>query len=316
MRYDNMPNRGQEGNDRKQDPKTPEPAVEGGVDNEIDLTATEELPDTNAQRKLEEARERISSGQPATSEYETGIEGERQRILEVIREHGSSIVDTSLPGKYSPSGYSGFATVPDDRRINRNEWRDTQLMSRDGKERFHDAGVNEVMKLVPDIMAEYENVDVPRKGLMGMMGKTENKSQFKEYRPRRHNEIVSGGTSESAFNLTYEVVDDKMPVYKDSCSNRVGQALRVSIVLPESSAHEVWEHLKKDPEFIREIAKMIMIEKVGVTEEAWSQGDKYTTAPFCPPYEKWAKKEGGLKMYFQEPDDDGSVLNPDRIVSL
>jgi hypothetical protein len=267
-------------------------------------------------QRLDEVRKEISGDQSVTPEDETGFEAEREKVLEMIRENGSSSVVTSLPKIYNPKGHSGFTVVPDDRRINKSELYDAQLMSSDRKKHFHDAGVNEVVGLVPEVVEEFESIDVPRGGLMGRLGQTEKKSQSKGYRPRKHNEIVNGGTSESAYSLTYEVIDDKNPIYRDSASNRMGQVLRVSIMLPESTSGEIWKHLKEDPEFIREIAKMIMTERVGVSEVDWSQGGENTRAPLRPPYEEWAKKEGGLKMYFQEPGDNNQTFNPDQIVSM
>lgn len=69
-------------------------------------------------------------------------------------------------------------------------------------------------------------------------------------------------------------------------SNRSGNSLRVKIALPMSVLQRLQAQIEKDPRFIRELVKGILLYKYEIREESLT---------FLPPYGNWDKE--GAKMY-------------------
>ncbi|MCK5358300.1 MAG: hypothetical protein KAJ48_07885, partial [Elusimicrobiales bacterium] len=51
------------------------------------------------------------------------------------------------------------------------------------------------------------------------------------------------------------------------------------------------------------IIKEVVIKKTGISEETWEKGEEFNgSIPLRPPYEAWAQKKEGCRMYIAGPE--------------
>jgi|GEM_PF-5385412 len=252
---------------------------------------------------------------------------QQAEILREILEKGGSVYSTYLPEHYSGSGDWGGVTKTDDRRkFNDARERSAGVFQTDDNYRgirkrldhvMQEHGVSEGVALYPATEAVYQEKTklIRKNGVAGFFGVTEEKKErvYSGVRAVRHEEIVSGGTQENSFYLVYyfkpaDVM--KMSAYQ-SFNDRPGQWVTVNVAIPESLAQKIEPVLHQDPFFIRKIVETIVIDKMGISQEAWEKGDTYTGGhPLRPPYEKLQEIDGVDRIYvhtYGKPFDERSI---------
>ncbi|MBI5135392.1 hypothetical protein HZA86_04145 [Candidatus Uhrbacteria bacterium] len=172
----------------------------------------------------------------------------------------------------------------------------------------------EEVRLRPIMKDNFTDVPVVRErivsGFLGIFKKVE-KYQGTERKkvgrsPVLHSEVQANGSTEPAVFIIYRTVF-RAP-YKDY-TGRSGNYMEVAIAVPSSLGVLTLEHIRKDPQFAREIAKEFAM-SLGMSSEQWESGDaEVGAARVCPPYKLWA--QNGSKMLIG-----GTAESEDQVVSM
>lgn len=260
----------------------------------------------NWQNKKGEERRLLSQ---ETSRQEIGAvkENLEQRFIAEILNKGGAVAQTSLPRKYSQDGHEGFSDSIDKKRIDGGSLTSgrkiyTRFESLEAE--FEKEKIHEAISLEPLVTTKYSQVDVPveKEGFFGKKTVIQKESRTEEV-VQKMKDVVADGEDETAYLLSYRTFDNGNK-YLDY-SHRPGQYLGIGVVIPESLVKTLMSEIRKNPNIIRKIVKNIMMEKFGIPEPAWENGDQDTfNVPLSPPYEKWREenKEKGEFLYFESPD--------------
>lgn len=231
---------------------------------------------------------------------------EQQFIAEILNK-GGAVAQTSLPRKYSQTGHEGFSNSIDKKRIDGGSLTsDRKIYTRfeSLEAEFEKENIHEAISLDPLVTTKYSQVDVPveKEGFFGKKTVIQKESRAEEV-VQKMKDVVADGEDETAYLLSYRTFDNGNK-YLDY-SHRPGQYLGIGVVIPESLAKTLMSEIRKNPKIVRKIVKNIMMEKFGIPETAWENGDRDTfNVPLSPPYEKWQEenKEKGEFLYFESPD--------------
>ena len=99
--------------------------------------------------------------------------------------------------------------------------------------------------------------------------------------------IVSSPDSDK-FSLIYQAVGGQEWI---DPSGRGGQELIVKVDGTLSEISSLAEIIRDDPIIVRELARQVVIEKIGIDETTWEFGsDRTSSHPLKPPYEIWDKE--------------------------
>ena len=248
--------------------------------------------------KIEAVRQRI--GLEKSSETEK----QREAYVRMALEDGGFRVFESIEADASPSGRSGFSELKS-RSSNSNaigedhflQTRDDAMRRVSPAEILRNHGINEIVTFNHQKEDVFENVP-EEKGMFGRIKKPASRQRTGEVRPVLHSQVVAGGKSEPAVNMSYVVrdIEEKWRAH----DGRPGQLLQVEITLPESAAKEIEKQLQGDPALIREIVGRIMKEKILKDPQRWERPRGEVGDPLRPPYEKWDARAHGGRIYIQK----------------
>ncbi|MFH0805216.1 MAG: hypothetical protein V1916_03410 [Patescibacteria group bacterium] len=264
------------------------------------------------QRELEKVREKI--------------------LLDALVKNGSTVISTSLPTAYHPTHHAGFTSRFDSRRKDSaDRFVDSRItgslnetLAGNYRDVLKKAVIDEAVQIVPATEDVYGEVQVQgtESRLGGLFSKQVARTERRKTGTRQltHREAVAGSTvAENAYALRYlaePATRELEDQYKDY-SGRYGQFMHVETIIPESLAVQVAEQLRTKPEFIRTIVRELVTKNLSIPEEAWDVGDQHTHSPLRPPYEAWAKRPGGSKMYIEGPDaQPGEGLRSERVFTI
>lgn len=255
---------------------------------------------------------------------------EARLILEIFTEGGVG-VHTSLPKEYHPNHSNGFTDVIDNRLMPNSpggfssrgvrDYFGFRNFGNDLTRNYEKAQVREFIGFESVSVDVYRDKKVQVAG--GMFGFKKTTQTVKEKtgttRPLMHNEAVASGALEPLVKLKYctrELSSDAADLlsHKDY-SNRGGNSIIMEVLLPQSVAKKVQQEIKANPTFIRKIVKKLMVQKLGIPENVYENGDKNTNGfPICPPYEKW--DVSGENIYIREETDDGYDFKPESVIKV
>jgi len=251
---------------------------------------------------------------------------EKEILLQSIVESGGTVITTSLPQEYHPTKHNGFTDKCDSKRLDSHH----NAHGRDVRHTFSSViqeGVDDcakknnihefvaIMPIEEDVFEDVE-VETTKKILFGLRSKPATKIERQKVGRRtiQHNEIVSQGKTEEAWQLYYYATDANDRAYQDH-SGRHGQMFALEVALPRSIARKVQARINSDPAFVREIAREAVIQNLNIPEQAWDKGDEHTRRPLRPPYEAWKQESGKSKMYIHE-HKDGPGFKKESIVEV
>jgi hypothetical protein len=254
---------------------------------------------------------------------------EARLILEIITEGGVG-AHTSLPREYHPNHSAGFTDIIDNRLLPNSpggfwskgvrDYFGFRTFGNDLTRNYEKAQVREFIGFKPVSVDVYQDKKVQVAG--GMFGLKKTTQTIKEktgIRPLMHNEAVASGVQEPLVKLIYftrELSSDinSLLAHKDY-SGRDGNHITMEVLLPQSVAEKVQQEIKVNPTFIRKIAKELMVQKLGIPEKVWEEGDTNTHGhPVRPPYEKW--DASGENIYIRDDNDNELDFKPERVIKV
>lgn len=283
-------------------------------------------------RRLQQDR-RTADEQQAAKVAEARTEASELHLVQDILQKGGVAVHTALPKAYSANGNAGFGTLTESKRklpLGRNTYSPFDVD--DGRGRlsadkvFGDKGIYEGVVFMPLKETIYEEVEneSAKGGLLRRRQKLPAERRATGEKYVQASAAVDGSSDEPAVEMVYVTFGDssydgatKYPVPEpgSGASNRGGNVLVVSIIMPKSAAESLKQAGTKDPRIIRKVVEGAVIKNSAIPEKAWHEGDEQTYGkPMKPPYEAWAAKTGGRKMYFQEPG--AKQFDENKVVSF
>ena len=277
------------------------------------------------EQKEEVQQQKTSNDNPDIATEARLEKVKEQMLINEIKKSGGVALNTSLPKEYSPEKNSGFQNVFDNKIKNpKFYFQQGNMLALDAFSSTlgHDAGremqerkIHEAVAVTPMEQANWVDVEKTVGKKFGFIP-SKKKEIIKENRgtkPVFHAELIPGGKeNEQVYKISYSVQgilsQNRELGYKDY-SGRVGQYLRMEILVPKTTAEEFLQRLKDNPTLIRELAKIFAIENTEISEETWEKGDEHTNGhPLKPPYELWDKQADRKGLYLQEPSPDGKFV--------
>lgn len=243
-----------------------------------------------ARRRLERTR-RITTARE-TETTERGLTEEREKLLigEVL-DRGEIILHMGWPSKYASVGREGFSDISGDRlKIDSREIHNQAGELRSIQEQEE---CNEIVRISPMTRAKYEQ-ETWKEPTGLLRSKKRTRSIVVGREPVSHQEMVEGGSSEPATLVSYEACALRGQEGWKVPDGRSGQMIRLDVVLPKSTADKLSTALESDPSLMHRLVEQAAIQKAGIPEAAWSDGDSATNGHHLrPPYEQWAAEAGG-----------------------
>ncbi len=270
--------------------------------------------------KTSPAQKPTSAGQPTPVQQPTpkqtsqSSSSREQILLQEIIQNGATFLHTCVPNQYNPkkSG-GGYCDIVSPKRMDynprepfgmriKNGFKISTNDYRDPSDVLMKKGINEAVYL--KLLVEDVEKEVPEtvRGRFGFGSKTVMRRQKIGQKSVYQNQLVRGGSNEEACSLVYLTTDNDFPdqayhVYDGRFSN----IILIQTVLPKSLGEKAFDYIKQNPKFARLFAQEIILKEFGIPLKAWNNGDEYTrNHPLRPPYEIWAQKPGGCKIYIQE----------------
>ena len=227
-----------------------------------------------------------------------------KRLFDQILAKGTFDIETIWPEQH------GMTVKSDPRmRFKRDRFFSfNELNGHGGVGEFQKYGITEILVLKSLTEPVYEDVKT------GIFGKKERKRvRNTKLDLSRFVPSLNG----DAYSIVYTTVDMPQAIYREPVGpqgGRAGQSFTFRLMLPKELAVELWEYLKKDPIFAREIAKKLIVEQFHISEQSWEQGNsKSGNVSLCPPYGKW-KSSGAGNFYLHDMDTDKWRFNQGSIV--
>jgi hypothetical protein len=186
-----------------------------------------------------------------------------------------------------------------------------------------DQGVHEILACAPVTQSVYtEKTRTVKGGLREFFQSRE--ETYQEYAGNRQPtfaEIVPGADpkygNESAVSLRYQT-----DLYSGTELRKT--EFNMTLVLPESVAKELMSQAKSDPELMHRLVDRVAVgddkdtgNSVGLDQNVWHKGiEGKTSRGARPPYEEWAKANGGkTRTYIVEGLIDSAQLDPKNIAT-
>lgn len=267
------------------------------------------------QWKLEQDR-RAESGREKSEKKERGVETESNKervekikeelLVQEILKEGGILVNTSLPEKYSQTGYHGFSSLCSKNRLDygSNTYSVDSFLEFERMEEekeFHRNKISEAVLISPltstILQDNIGDENKKEKGWKSFFGNKKKSNTERQVVPAKHCDYVKNGYNDSAVKVSYKTFDFNES-YQDY-SRRSGQYLLVEMILPQNVSEEFSEKIKDDPEFLRRVVEAAMVREFKIDKDAWTKGNENTNdIPLRPPYEKWADESNGKSKLF------------------
>lgn len=226
---------------------------------------------------------------------------DREMINEVLNYHSVGM-HTALGGDYSRFSGGGFQNKLELLR-ERSEYiapivrmQQFENSIRVEKEKLSAAGISDAVVIEPLTKTKYKPVEKVEKRLL-RADKITSEKVMDGTEPVTSEEVfLNISKIEPLYRFAYQTVIYDNYDYKESTHR--SNLLNVDIIIPESVAKKLAERIQKNPGLARELVANAVTQNMGIPEQAWQQGNEHTgNHPIRPPYEAWAAKNNGSKMY-------------------